>query len=69
MKLEIDTVKIVMHHEDVEALKLEIRALIADIESDSIALGGYFSEALFRERHPKINELLNVLEVRNELPF
>lgn len=69
MKLELDTVKIVMHHEDVEALKVEIRALIAEIEADNHSLAGYFSEALLRERHPKINELLNVLDVRNNLPF
>lgn len=69
MKAEINDIKITMTHADGEELKKQLQAMIHDIELQDEYFTGYFNEAKLREIYPKINELLNVINVRETLPF
>jgi hypothetical protein len=69
MKAEINDIKITMTFTDGEELKKQLQAMIHDIECQDEHLTGYFDEAKLRENYPKINELLNVINVRETLPF
>ena len=49
--------------------KKQLLAMINDIKGMSEALTGYFDEAKLRETYPKVNEFLQVINVRDDLPF
>lgn len=69
MKAELSTIKIEMSYEDGIRLKEEIKSLILDLEKLSDHIGVGPDESDIREKHPKVNELLNVLNVHDKLPF
>lgn len=69
MKASLESIKIEMTYEDGKQLKEQLFAMINDIRGMSEAFGGYFDEAKLRETYPKVNEFLQVINVRDELPF
>jgi len=69
MKTSFESIKIEMTHEDGKQLKEQLLAMINDIKGMSEALSGYFDEVKLRETYPKVNEFLNVINVRDDLPF
>lgn len=69
MKAELSTIKIEMSYEDGIRLKEEIKSLILDLEKLSDHIGAGPDESDIREEYPKVNELLNVLNVHDKLPF
>ena len=69
MKTSLESIKIEMTYEDGKQLKEQLLAMINDIKGMSEALTSYFEEAKLRETYPKVNEFLNVINVRDDLPF
>ncbi len=69
MKTSFESIKIEMTYEDGKQLKEQLLAMINDIKGMSEALSGYFDEVKLRETYPKVNEFLNVINVRDDLPF
>jgi hypothetical protein len=69
MKTSLETIKIEMTYEDGKQLKEQLLSMINDIKGMSESLSGYFDEANLRETYPKVNEFLQVINVRCELPF
>ncbi len=69
MKTSLESIKIEMTYEDGKQLKEQLLAMINDIKGMSEALTGYFEEAKLRETYPKVNEFLEVINVRDDLPF
>ena len=69
MKAELNDIKIVMTYADGVELKEQLQAMIHNIEALEEHLGGYFDESRLKETYPKVNELLHVINVREELPF
>lgn len=69
MKAQVNDIKITMTFDDGEELKKQLKAMIHDIEVQEENLAGYFDEANFRELYPKVNEFLNIINVREVLPF
>lgn len=69
MKASLESIKIEMTYEDGKQLKEQLLAMINDIKGMSEGLTSYFDEANLRETYPKVNEFLNVINVRDELHF
>ena len=69
MKASLETIKIEMTYEDGKQLKEQLLSMINDIKGMSESLSGYFDEANLRETYPKVNEFLQVVNVRCALPF
>ena len=69
MKTSLESIKIEMTYEDGKQLKEQLLAMINDMKGMSEALPCYIAEAKIRETYPKVNEFLQVINVRDELPF
>ncbi len=69
MKTSLESIKIEMTYEDGKQLKEQLLAMINAVKGMSEALTGHFEEAKLRETYPKVNEFLNVINVRDDLPF
>lgn len=70
MKIEVDKLKISITKEEAKQLKEELMIMINDIKYHSEHFSGYFDESNLRERLPKFNEFLSILDVnQNDLPF
>lgn len=68
MNAEIDKIKISMSWEDGEQLAKEFSTLEDAIKSLEDYAMGYEAQK-FQLSYPKINELLSILNLNNQLPF
>lgn len=69
MKASLDKIKIEMTFEEGVQLKEQIYAMINEVKVTAESLSYYFDEVNLRETYPKVNELLQILNVRDEIPF
>jgi len=69
MKTSLENIKIVMSYEDGQQLHDQLLAMLKELSKMSESLSDYFDEAHLRETYPKVNEFLQVLNVREEMPF
>ncbi len=68
MKIQLKDVQITMTIEEKQTLNIELRTLFDEVASIA-ELHGLSSHELLREKYPKINEFLNVMNVPDDLPF